>query len=93
MRPVFTKWETSRKIIIFLSYGQVHIFQIIGFKMIYNIPGILPYLGTEINISLRYSFVFCYLLTSLSELSFILREQASYSFYAFVTYAIFFFIK
>ena len=34
MRPVPTKWETSRKI-SFPSYNQIHVVQTLSFKMIY----------------------------------------------------------
>ena len=42
LRPLPTKWETSRKI-SFKSYKQIHDVQTLSFKMIYNIPGLLPY--------------------------------------------------
>ena len=46
MRPVPTKWETSRKI-SFPSYKQIHDVQTLSFKMTYNMPGLLPYLGSK----------------------------------------------
>ena len=46
MRPVPTKWETSRKI-SFESYKQIHNVQTQSFKMIYNMPGLLSYLGSK----------------------------------------------
>ena len=46
MRPVPTKWETSRKI-PFPSYYHIHIVQILRFKMIYNMLGLLPHLGSK----------------------------------------------
>ena len=46
MRPVPTKWETSRKI-SFSSYNQIHIVQILSFKMIYYMSWLLPYLGSK----------------------------------------------
>ena len=46
MRPVPTKWETSRKI-SFESCKQICGVQILSFKMIYNMPGLLSYLGSK----------------------------------------------
>ena len=46
MRPVPTKWETSRKI-SFESYQQIHDVQTLSFKMIYNMSGLLPYWGSK----------------------------------------------
>ena len=46
MRPVPTKRETSRKI-SFPSYIQIHIVQIVSFKMIPNMLGLLPDLGSK----------------------------------------------
>ena len=46
MRPVPTKWETSCKI-SFESYKQIHDVQPLSFQMIYNLPGLLPYLGSK----------------------------------------------
>ena len=46
MRPVPTKWETSRKI-SFESYKQILNVQTLSFKMVYNMPLLLPYLGAK----------------------------------------------
>ena len=46
MRPVLTKWATSRKI-SFPSYNQIHIVQTLSFKMIYHMSWLLPYLGSK----------------------------------------------
>ena len=48
MRPVPTKWETSRKI-SFESYQQIHDVQTLSFKMIYSMPGLLPYLKCRVQ--------------------------------------------
>ena len=70
MRPVPTKWETSRKISS-ESYKQIHDIRTLSFKMIYNMPGLLPYLGFKPIISLRNSFVFYWFLKcSISHISF-----------------------
>ena len=46
MRPVPTKWETSRKI-SFERYKQICYVQTISFKMIYNMPGLWSSLGSK----------------------------------------------
>ena len=46
MRPVPTKWETSGKI-SFPSYYHVHVVQSLSFKMIYDMSGLLPHLGSK----------------------------------------------
>ena len=50
MRPVPTKWEASRKI-SFPSYNQIHVVENLSFKMICNMPELLPYLGSKTYIS------------------------------------------
>ena len=45
LRPIPTKWETSRKI-SFESYWQILDVPTLSFKMIYNMLGLLPYLGS-----------------------------------------------
>ena len=41
LRPIPTKWETSRKI-SFPSYNQIHVVQTLSFKMIYYMSVLLP---------------------------------------------------
>ena len=59
LRPIPTKWETSREISS-ESYEQIHDIRTLSLKMIYNMPGLLPYLGFK-----TYYFLekfFCFLL-------------------------------
>ena len=46
MRPVPTKWETSRKI-SFLSYNQIHVAQTLSFKMIYYLVMVADFFGVQ----------------------------------------------
>ena len=46
LRPVPTKWETSRKI-SFLSYNQIHVAQTLSFKMIYYLVMVADFLGVQ----------------------------------------------
>ena len=86
MRPVPTKWETSRKI-SYESYKQILNVQTLSFKMIYNMPGLLPYLGSKPHYFLENFLCFLlifemfnepYLLQFPCDLSLILWEQVSY---------------
>ena len=86
MRPVPTKWETSRKI-SFESYKQIHDVQTLSFKMICNIPGLLSDLGSKTHYFLEKFLCFLlifemfnepYLLKLPGDLSLILWEQVSY---------------
>ena len=81
-----TKWETSRKI-AFESYKQIHSVQTLSFKMIYNMPGLLPYLRYKSHYFLEKFLCFLlifemlnepYLLKFPGDLSLILWEQVSY---------------
>ena len=85
MRPVPTKWETSRKI-LFESYKQIRDVQTLSFKMIYNILGLLPHLGSKTHYFLEKFLCFLlifemfnesYLLWFNGDLSLILWEWVS----------------
>ena len=70
LRPVPTKWETSRKI-SFPSYSQIHVAQTLSFKMIYYMSWLLPYLRSKNYYFLVNSFVFYWFLKcSMSPISF-----------------------
>ena len=69
-RPVPTKWETK---ISAERQKQIHDLQILSFKVIYNMPGLLPIWGPKpiIFISLRNSYVFYWILKcSMNHVSF-----------------------
>ena len=71
MRPVPTKWETSHKN-SFESYKQIHDVQTLNFKMIYNMPGLLPYLGSKTHYFLEkfLCFLYWFLKCSMTHISF-----------------------
>ena len=86
MRPVPTKWETSRKI-SFPSYNLIHVALTLSFKMIYYMSWLLPYLGSKNYFFLVKFLCFLlifnmfnkpYLLLFPGDLSLILWEQVSY---------------
>ena len=95
IRPVPTKWEIWCKICI-PSYNQIHVVQILSFKiMIYDMSGLLPYLGARTHYFLEKFLSFLlifevfnepYLLLFPSDLSLILWEQVSYVLICFIIY-------
>ena len=86
MRPVPTKWETSRKI-SFPSFNQIHVVQTLSFKMIYYMSWLLPIWSPKTHNILEKFLCFLlifemlnelYLLQFPGDLSLILWEQVSY---------------
>ena len=70
LRLVLTKWETSHKI-SFPSYCHIHVTQILSFKMIYNMSGLLLHFGSKSYYFLEKLLVFYWFPTcSVSHISF-----------------------
>ena len=68
---LFPQNETQVAKFHFKGLSRFMMSRLVSFKMIYNIPGLLPYLGSKPIISLRNSFVFYWFLKcSMSHISF-----------------------
>ena len=67
MRPVPTKWETSRKI-SFPSYNQIHVVQALSFKMICYMSGLLPIWGPKTHYFLEKFLCFLLIFEMFNEL-------------------------
>ena len=52
----------------FESYKQIHDVQTLNFKMIYTMPGLLPYLGFKTNYSLEKFLCFLLIFEMFNEL-------------------------